>query len=97
MSRKCSGVLEKKVIQPEQKQTCQHHWMIEPAIGVSSRGVCKYCGAVKLFLNIVEDSQPRDNLSKLFTDDESAANPEDVEGEADEEPNREWKKSQIIK
>ncbi len=30
---------------------CVHFWLIEPPDGETSQGVCKFCGAVKTFLN----------------------------------------------
>lgn len=33
-----------------------HHWVIEEAHGLESRGVCKYCGAVKDFRNWIEET-----------------------------------------
>ncbi len=33
------------------KKICIHFWDIESANGETSRGVCKYCGAVKTFYN----------------------------------------------
>lgn len=33
-----------------------HHWRIEEANGPRSTGVCKYCGAEKVFKNWLEDS-----------------------------------------
>ncbi len=35
----------------EKEQDCPHYWLIEPADGPTSRGECKYCGAVKDFYN----------------------------------------------
>ena len=32
---------------------CRHHWVLEPANGSDSRGVCKKCGEVKSFKNHV--------------------------------------------
>jgi hypothetical protein len=54
MIRKASAVLEK----PAGTQTCHHHWLIEPAYGLTSNGVCKYCGEKKQFLNVVQDFAP---------------------------------------
>ena len=33
------------------KSRCNHHWVIESPDGPISRGICKYCGAVKEFTN----------------------------------------------
>ncbi len=30
---------------------CHHHWTIEEANGSTSRGVCKLCGAERVFYN----------------------------------------------
>jgi hypothetical protein len=32
---------------------CTHWWMIEPATGPQSEGVCKRCGELKLFDNSI--------------------------------------------
>ncbi len=32
----------------------RHHWVIEPADGPLSKGVCQKCGEVKTFTNYVE-------------------------------------------
>lgn len=36
------------------KTKCAHHWEIAPASGKESPGICKLCGAKKMFLNSVE-------------------------------------------
>jgi hypothetical protein len=38
--------------------TCRHYWVIEVANGPASRGVCKYCGAKKEFLNAFPEFNP---------------------------------------
>jgi hypothetical protein len=35
---------------------CQHHWVIEPANGPVSRGVCKLCQEVRDFGNSIDKS-----------------------------------------
>jgi len=37
--------------EPTVNQGCGHYWVIEAAHGPTSRGVCKFCGAVKEFRN----------------------------------------------
>jgi hypothetical protein len=32
-----------------------HHWVIPPAEGQSSLGVCKHCGGKRLFSNHIDD------------------------------------------
>lgn len=41
-------------IEVENNQTCAHHWVIEPAMGPSSPGVCQICGESRDFQNYVE-------------------------------------------
>jgi len=36
-------------------EQCSHYWIIEMAKGKKSRGVCKYCGESKDFLNSMPD------------------------------------------
>ena len=88
MSRR-SVVIEKQTEKPAQiqthPQTCAHHWIIEPAIGPTSRGVCKLCGSVKIFMNIVDNSQPKENLNKIFDhgEDEEKAGEEEEDDDVD--------------
>lgn len=35
---------------------CRHHWIIESPNGATSRGVCRLCGAVKVFVNTFADA-----------------------------------------
>jgi hypothetical protein len=37
---------------------CRHYWIIEVANGPKSRGVCRYCGASRDFLNSIPDINP---------------------------------------
>lgn len=37
---------------------CNHYWIIEIANGPKSRGVCKYCGETRDFLNTMPDFNP---------------------------------------
>ena len=36
-----------------EKKSCAHHWMIEPANGPTSRGVCRMCDRIRSFTNAV--------------------------------------------
>ena len=36
-------------------EECHHYWMIEMANGPKSRGICKYCGESRDFLNSMPD------------------------------------------
>lgn len=37
---------------------CVHHWQIERPAGETSRGVCKLCGAIRLFTNSTPHRTP---------------------------------------
>lgn len=37
--------------------TCRHYWIIEKAMGPTSKGVCKYCGIRRAFSNFIPDYQ----------------------------------------
>ncbi len=63
-----ASVLDKA--EPEKKRIaevqCIHYWIIESPKGPTSRGVCKYCGAVREFKNYMpyptwEDGMPTPN------------------------------------
>ena len=46
--------------------TCRHHWMIEPANGPTSIGICRNCREIKEFTNSVAE------IDRDFTDLQSA-------------------------
>ena len=50
MENAFAAVLEK----PFTESTCYHHWIIEAPVGLTSKGVCKICGAEKEFANSFE-------------------------------------------
>ena len=52
MRHEVSDVPEEHVAKGE----CRHYWIIEGANGPISRGVCKFCGVEKEFLNSLPDS-----------------------------------------
>jgi hypothetical protein len=81
MAHKSVAILERPAETVTPKKTCSHHWIIEPALGPTSEGRCKLCGAKKVFLNIVEDSTPKSNLAKLFEPEESDDEDEDEESD----------------
>ncbi|MFA5367882.1 MAG: hypothetical protein WC333_08390 [Dehalococcoidia bacterium] len=41
----------------KERLTCRHYWIIEKAMGPSSRGVCKYCRVKRDFSNFIPDYQ----------------------------------------
>ena len=44
---------------------CSHHWLIESAKGPTSKGVCKYCGSEREFLNYWRGFFWEDDVSML--------------------------------
>jgi hypothetical protein len=46
--------------------TCIHHWIIQPALGPTSKGVCKRCGAEKIFQNYWDDDAALGGTSFLL-------------------------------
>ena len=51
MSRK----VQEKIREPVAKDQCSHYWIIGVANGPKSKGVCKYCGEARDFLNSMPD------------------------------------------
>ncbi len=46
-------VEEDRVAEEPTVPQCPHHWVIEPADGPTSEGVCRKCAEVKTFANYV--------------------------------------------
>jgi hypothetical protein len=44
-------------------QGCRHYWVIQPATGPMSQGVCQHCGESREFKNYVEASTWGDDKS----------------------------------
>jgi len=38
-------------------ETCRHHWLIEPAEGPTSSGVCRFCHEAREFKNSVNKGE----------------------------------------
>ena len=52
-------ITDPQVTEPVEEQAepqCCHHWVIQPATGPVSSGVCQVCGEVREFKNYVEAS-----------------------------------------
>ena len=41
----------------ETDSQCRHHWLLEPAGGPTSKGVCRICGAQREFKNRLEGTE----------------------------------------
>ena len=39
-------------------ESCPHYWLMETAVGRTSRGVCKWCGEEREFLNVLSEYTP---------------------------------------
>jgi hypothetical protein len=66
---------------PTAAAQCTHFWVIEPARGPTSAGVCKRCGAAKEFHNSLSDLWP--------AADEAPATVESDEEKTEAEPKAE--------
>jgi len=42
--------------QDENKESCRHHWVIQPASGPVSLGECQFCWEAREFKNYVEST-----------------------------------------
>lgn len=52
---------------------CRHHWVIQPATGPVSQGVCQTCGEVREFKNYIEASSWGDDKVSGRSRSESSA------------------------
>ena len=79
-----------KIIEVDEADQCRHHWVIQPATGPFSQGICQSCGAVRDFKNYVEgaawgDSRLNTRSSSEGTADVSRVVTDQVDGEEDED------------
>ena len=62
--------------------TCRHHWVIQPADGPVSNGVCQVCGETREFKNYVESATWGDsritNKASFASSKESTSDDADV-------------------
>ena len=57
-----------------EESQCMHYWVIQPATGPVSLGICQTCGENREFKNYVEGASWGDSrLSNRSTSEESAA------------------------
>ncbi len=49
------NVVAQAVLEEQTEPTCQHHWVIEPANGPISWGVCQVCDEGQEFKNSIGD------------------------------------------
>jgi hypothetical protein len=75
MGTKPGAVMER----PVSKGTCRHHWLIEPPSGPTSKGVCKLCGEVKVFDNILADLMLNKDNSVPYEPDDVVAVEDEIE------------------
>ena len=60
--------------------TCRHHWVIQPADGPVSNGVCQVCGETREFKNYVESATWGDSR---ITNKASSASSESTSDDSD--------------
>jgi hypothetical protein len=58
--------LKEEPEKPAKENNCRHYWVIEDAGGPTSRGVCKFCGAEKEFLNSWPDARAKEQNTHVF-------------------------------
>ena len=76
------------ILQPPSEEQefphCSHHWVIEPATGPLSRGLCRSCGEVRTFSNYVESASWGDTRLSNSSPDQGAALARAAAGQFDE-------------
>ena len=74
------------LVEVQEPAQCRHHWVIQPATGPVSQGVCQACGEVQDFKNYVESASWGDtrlgNRSRGQANDDAAGT---VVGRRDDE------------
>ena len=66
---------------PKQRaRKCLHHWMVETPHGVTSRGLCKRCGASKRFPNAAADllAESRANAKGRWANNQRVSKPTEI-------------------
>ena len=66
--------------------TCRHHWVIQPADGPVSNGLCQVCGETREFKNYVESATWGD--SRITSSGASAS--DTVEPTSDDDENNDY-------
>ena len=61
--------------------TCRHHWVIQPADGPVSNGLCQVCGETREFKNYVESATWGD--SRITNKASSASSTESTSDDTD--------------
>ena len=70
----------------EEGPLCMHYWVIQPATGPVSPGICQTCGTTRDFKNYVEGASWGDSrLSNRSAGDESNAVSRVVSGRTEDE------------
>ena len=61
------------IINVDDTPPCQHHWVIQPATGPVSQGVCQNCSEIREFKNYVEGASWGDSRLSNRTNSEGSA------------------------
>ena len=75
--------------QAEEDPQCRHYWVIQPAMGPESQGICQTCGEIRDFKNYVEgaswgDSRLSNRSNSQAATDVSRVVADQMDDEADE-------------
>ena len=62
-------------------KTCIHYWIVEPANAPTSRGICKYCGCERQFMNSFEKLRSATYAGLMF-EEKNALNSKLVDSES---------------
>ena len=76
-------------VKEEEEPQCQHYWVIQPAEGPESPGICQSCGETRDFKNYVEgaswgDSRLSNRSNAQATADVSRVVGDQMDGDGDE-------------
>ena len=75
--------------QADEEPQCRHYWVIQPAMGPESQGICQSCGETRDFKNYVEgaswgDSRLSNRSNTKETADVSRVVGDQMDDEAEE-------------
>ena len=67
--------------QAEDDPQCRHYWVIQPAMGPESQGICQTCGEIRDFKNYVEGASWGDSRLSNRSNPKEAADVSRVVGD----------------
>ena len=75
--------------QAEDDPQCQHYWVIQPATGPESQGICQSCGETREFKNYVEGASWGDSRLSNRSNTQGAADVSRVVGDQSDDETEE--------